>query len=101
MRTAPRFPYTALFRSDGLDKARRILLEGFEQVLDLVGAKQVLRALAQQLIQMRGDDRAGIDRKEAFRSRVIAGSRINPQRRATEAGIAGLDRKSTRRNSSH
>ena len=75
---------------DRLHKSGGVFLQRFDQRADFIRAKQVLRTIAQNLVQMRCDDRAGVDGKEALGNRLIARGRINPQRRTAEAGIARL-----------
>jgi hypothetical protein len=55
-----------------------------------VGAKQKLGPLAQKLVEVGGDDRAGVDGQEALGNRLVAQGGLDPQRRAAEAGVAGL-----------
>jgi hypothetical protein len=53
-----------------LDKARRAFAHRVEDRAHFVGAKQKLGPLAQKLVEVGGDDRAGVDGQEALGNRL-------------------------------
>ena len=78
-------------RREVLDELRRALREPIEQVLHLLVTEQLVRVALQELAQVRRDDGARVDDREAERLRVLLRGRLDPVRVEAERRVLRRD----------